>query len=297
MNGIKGEVPVFGSSMHGQSGTAPTFTTYSRDEFVSWRGVVETALPRLGMHLAGRDATLLTGGTSVVEWSLHPVKSHKPRRLSIWINAFLPAILDKDILRVVPAGQYHGQTAIVGPIASINDLFLTDQRSFSLDATASSRLHSLIEVDFDSQAIVREIHGCSPTVELDDDGDVECGPARASTSGMHFKDSTFSGPTEYLTFETTLKAGASNRCWKGSFDIDYSGKVSAARRLTDNTVLVTYDMLIEPFPAFEMYASVNNGPPIALFRRLPKPGLTPMNLFLFPDVPMQGEETLIAYAE
>jgi hypothetical protein len=94
------------------------------------RPPVSGQLPQRGTTLTGRINTSIGGiGDGTVKWSVRPAGRCRPRRLTVWINAFLPHSVGKNILRVVPAGRYQGQTAVTGLSESINDLFLTDDRS------------------------------------------------------------------------------------------------------------------------------------------------------------------------
>lgn len=67
-------------------------------------------------------------------------------------------------------------TMLPGPISSVNDCFLTDQRSFSSAIGEKSRMHSEVELDVSgTPTIIRQSHRCDPTIEVDcEDGDEEC---------------------------------------------------------------------------------------------------------------------------
>ena len=74
-----------------------------------------------------------------------------------------------------------------------------------------------------------------------------------------------------------MKCAANNPCAPSSRafgDIDYTGKIivdAAARSLE-------IDGLIDQFPAFEAYATINNGAGFTVFRMSPPAGNTVMNL-------------------
>jgi Putative peptidoglycan binding domain/Protein of unknown function (DUF3238) len=114
-------------------------------------------------------------------------------------------------------------------------------------------------------------HNCDPTVEIDcEDGTVEC-EQRGDTSRMQF--SNLRGFDGSLV-QVDVVAAANNPCVTGSPDIDYQGTVT----IDTTRRLVEFDGVIDAFPAFEMYASADNGPAAAVFRTMPLPGKDPWNL-------------------
>jgi len=255
-----------------------------------------------GLELPVRS-TILTGSAAAsigsfpngtIRWRLRPSGRCRPRRITLWINAFLPNTVS-NILRIVPGGPYKGHTAVIGPSATFNDLFLTDERTFDTSINASSRMQSLIEIDLENELVVRERHRCSPTIEVDDDGDVECGPRSSSTSRMNFERMAVSGPVEARRFRVDFAGAANNACWAGSPDIDYKGRLDLVYRPSAGEVRVTFDVLTEPFPAFEMYARVGTGPVIPLFREQPGLDKTASDIFGAPTQPQRGSQTLTCF--
>ncbi len=74
-----------------------------------------------------------------------------------------------------------------------------------------------------------------------------------------------------------FSGAASNPCVATSRiagDIDYTGTVSYERE----TRTLELDGKIDDFPAFEAYATLNDGAGVTLFRLPPPPGNTVMNL-------------------
>jgi len=57
-------------------------------------------------------------------------------------------------------------------------------------------------------------------------------------------------------------------------------------------VEVSYDVLVEPFPAFEMYARLDSGPVVPLFLRHPDEAATPLDIVGPPNIRFRGSETL-----
>jgi hypothetical protein len=194
------------------------------------------------------------------------------RSITFWINAFIPRDIS-GYTRSVPAGIHLGKTMIPGP-NPMSDCYLTDQRSWDSSPSAKSRMHSEFTIDFGgATSSFKQSHRCDTTTELDcGDGDVEA-TATGSTSRMNF----VKQPSLGSTIEIDMTCAASNPCAPTSRlfgDIDYQGRITvdaAARSLT-------IDALIDAFPAFEAYSSINGGAAFALFREPPPPGNTVMNL-------------------
>ena len=203
------------------------------------------------------------------------------RSVKVWINAFIPQNIHGYTQRV-PAGIHTGKTMIPGP-NPLSDCYLTDQRDFSNQIHAKSRMHSEVKVDFSgSQPIITQWHNCDQTTELDcEDGAVES-TAKGSISGMSFKLLPNSTPQRAIV---SFNCSASNPCAPTSSlfgKIDYNGTLTidhAARS-------VKFDGKIDQFPAFEAYATINDGAGITLFREPPPAGNTVMNLPLNANRPI-----------
>ena len=192
--------------------------------------------------------------------------------MKFWINAFIPRNIS-GLTKTVPAGRHAGQTMIPGP-TPISDCFLTDQRSFSNLIHAKSRMHSEFKVALaGSRMEFSQWHNCDFTTECDcEDGDDEC-HRQGDTSRMRFTFPTNPDPSR--PFKATLNGASNNPCHGGSPDIDYKGTITidlAARS-------IEFDGKIDAFPAFEAYATINDGAGVTMFQQLPKAGKTPFNLF------------------
>ncbi len=220
--------------------------------------------------------------------------------VKIWLNAFIPGDIP-GLTNIVPGSGLHAdKTMIPGP-TPVNDCFLTDQRSFSANPSASSRMHSEIEIDLTVPRIVSEFHRCDltvprivsefhrcdPTIEVDcEDGDEECNSS-ANTGRMKF-----------LNFRSTsivavnIVGAANNPCFTGSPDIDYEGTIEITIDPSTQIVSVAFSGRIEPFPAFEMYATLNGGSSMPIFRESPVPGATPRDLFRDANRPVSGRVEL-----
>jgi hypothetical protein len=166
---------------------------------------------------------------------------------------------------------------IPGPIV-MSDCFLTDQRGFSNHIHAKSRLHSEFNIAPGSWPTrLSQLHYCDPKTEVDcEDGDVE-GTETGDTSRMGFallpsRVCSPSGP-----FEVELKCAACNPLAPTSRlfgDIDYHGRVTVAP--ASRTIEI--DLWIDAFPAFEAYATINDGAGVTVFQEPPPAGNTVMNL-------------------
>ena len=208
--------------------------------------------------------------------------SEEINSVKFWINAFIPRDIP-SLTGTVPSGPHSGKTMIPGP-TPINDCFLTDQRSFSNEIHARSRMHSEFKVTVNgSQLEFTQWHNCDETVEVDcESGEVECEKI-GSTSDMEF--SFPSNPDPTRPFQITFDSGSSNPCFSGSPTIDYEGTVTIDlknRRLE-------FDGKVDEFPAFEAYATINDGAGIALFQIEPEEGKGPADLIGDANISVSGK--------
>ena len=217
------------------------------------------------------------------------------KSIKFWLNAFIP----KDVsgyTMTVPAGPHAGLTMIPGPTTvgvvipprpspfmffqpirkmhlGVSDCYLTDQRDFSNYIHAKSRMHSEVKIDFSASPYkMTQWHNCHWTTECDcEDGEVEC-HKKGDTNRMHFTLVGLGSPTTIR-----MDCAANNPCAPTSRafgDIDYEGTIvinSASRS-------IEIDIKIDQFPAFEAYATINDGAGVALFRESPPSGNTVMDL-------------------
>jgi hypothetical protein len=190
-------------------------------------------------------------------------------RLRLWVSAFIPGAWDP---LTSPVPDSSGRTMVHGPVPGVSDCFLTDQRDFSADPAASSRVHSEIVLDLSTGLTDSESHRCDDTVEVDcEDGDEE-GRANGDTSRC-----SFAGPAPDPAgrYQLDLRMAANNPLFTGSPDIDVTGTfvVDAAART------VSFSGKIDEFPAYEGYVALDDQPPVTLFQRLPDAGRSPADIF------------------
>src|SRR5713226_6722888 len=106
-----------------------------------------------------------------------PVAVHT---VAFWLNVFIPFDI-AGMAVTVPAGPHAGKMALDGG----STLMLTDQRAFSKDPRASSRMHSHVKLDlFGREPTVTVSHRSDWTITCDRErGDVVC-RSRSSTRRM-----------------------------------------------------------------------------------------------------------------
>jgi hypothetical protein len=209
--------------------------------------------------------------------------------MKFWINAFIPRDLPGYTI-VVPKGPHAGKTMIPGPQTigvstpiryigigkvpvGLSDCYLTDQRSFSSDIHAESRMHSEVRIDFSTPTPgIFPWHDCFPTIECDcEDGEEEC-REKGKINRMIFHPISIDSKTIIH-----MDCAANNPCAPTSRlfgDIDYKGLIVFDKEKRS----VEIDIFIDQFPAFEGYATINDGAGVPLFRESPPLGNTVMNL-------------------
>lgn len=244
--------------------------------------------------------------------------------ITFWLNAFIPEHIAGYTIRV-PAGPHVGKTMIPGP-GSVNlrwavgnvpisdidfvrgvtgrpfrgrersfgldaigvaDCFLTDQRGFSSDINASYRMHSEFRLDFTKSPVaMKSMNACGCTTEVDcEDGDVEyTGRGDTSRMSITLKHGASKSPDDPMT--VTMKCAAAH---PGSIasrlfgDIDYVGEITIDR----GRRRLEFEGKLDAFPAFEAYATINEGPPTTVFREMPPPGNTVLNLSMGANRPIK----------
>jgi hypothetical protein len=193
-----------------------------------------------------------------------PIAIHS---ISFWLNAFIP----RDIFgatTMLRDGEYKGLMALSGP-----PCYLTDQRNFSNDLRAPSRMHSLVKVDLTaSEPVLAQHHRCDDLVECDPvSGDV-LRKRRGNTSKMQF--SLVANGPNILIQMNCRHADALSRAAHGIGEIEYRGTIEIAPAARS----IEIDLMICLFPAFEAYAVINDGPGAILFRHAPPAGVLSLGL-------------------
>jgi hypothetical protein len=182
--------------------------------------------------------------------------------IAFWLNAFIP----RDIFGVTTMlreGEYRGLTAL-----SATPCYLTDQRDFSNDLRAPSRMRSLVKVDLaDAEVNLTQQHRCDDLIECDPASGVVLTKQRVGTSKMKF---SLESTTPTILIQMDCRYGDSiPRAGHGIGDTEYKGtiEISPAARSFE------IDIMICLFPACEGYAVINEGPSAILFRHAPPAGI------------------------
>lgn len=180
-------------------------------------------------------------------------------KLKVWLKAFIPY----DVEGSEPVPGDNSQTMLHPGL--VERCFLTDRRDFSDDLDASARMHSEIAIDLQTRRVLNELHKCYPTTEVDcATGEIKCTES-ADTSSMKWEKFEVSD-TGIITVD--LFGSTHNPCMKVvgvpvSPNLDYNGTLTVS--LLDG-ISIAFAGNIETYPAFEMYASIDDGAPQTIFR-------------------------------
>ena len=189
------------------------------------------------------------------------------RTIKLWMKAFIPSTYEKVAL--VPPGGVHAGKTMLTDSWLVDRTFLTDQRGFSADIHAEARMHSEIEIDVVKGRENYQFQHCYDTVEVDPKTGEEKCRAQGDTSEMRFYD--FKVAPDQRRYTVRIKAGSKNPCVKiGALNLapnlDYEGGITITVGDDPTTAVVTFAGKVETYPAFEMYASANNGEPQIVFQ-------------------------------
>lgn len=229
------------------------------------------------------DAVLSVGGASLSPVGALLRVQFKPAKLRLWVNAFIPGRI-QGLTSPLVQGPHAGETALAGPRPGANECFLTDQRLFNDDPMSSFRMQALAEIDM-AASTIRLTANTGKTFRLScDRGAVQC-ERRAGADRIRAKnfssETLADGDRRYFV---TLEAAAGNPCVDlagltiPSPDIEWVIRVSVLFERAAGKARVSFDGMVEPFPAFEIYALLNGPRPTVLLQEGPLPGSTPWNL-------------------
>lgn len=193
-------------------------------------------------------------------------------KIDLWIKAFIPEQGTFTHVRFGQSSPHAGKTAIPHPTLP-DYYYLTDQRSFSKDVNASARMNLHVELNV-GQA-VPNMHtvraGCDITIETKGSGEER---ARATADGSGIFANNFSQSSNQ-SIRFWVEAAASDPLISVAPDIDFKGWITLDFK--ENQLF--FDLLVDEFPAFEGYFSIDGGPAKTIFQLLPEPGASPFNLF------------------
>jgi hypothetical protein len=154
---------------------------------------------------------------------------------------------------------------------------LTDQRTFSPDITATSRVHSLIEIDLTRQEAGSWQHRHDPALVVD----TGTSAIICRTPAQPRSPATGDEPADVVVDDRTLSVVVSvdvlDACVAGGPPLRYGGEITVEPR-DDETVRVAFEGGIPPFPAFELYAAVDHNAPVAVIQAGVQPGSGPSDV-------------------
>lgn len=182
--------------------------------------------------------------------------------ISFWLNTFIP----RDIIgatTMLRGGEYKGLMALSKP-----PCYLTDQRNFSNELCASSRMQSWVKVDLTtSQPVLTQQHRCDDLIECDSMSGEVMNKRRVSTSKMTF---SLEATTPTILIQMDCRYGESvGRAGHGINDLEYKGTIE----IDPTARSIDIDLMICLFPAFEGYAAIGDGTETVLFRHAPPAGI------------------------
>jgi hypothetical protein len=235
--------------------------------------------------------------------------------VKFWLNAFIPLNVP-GYTRTLPAGPHAGKTAIPLPgiartwpgntFKDWNAGYLSDQRGFSSALTASCRMQSVVEVEMDGPAMISQTHRSSGTTEVNLVSGVQTGFAVADMSRCSFNvvpkgppgggvgpfaAHTMAGrggvayptmpprlpPGMYGSISIQLVGQAGDPLVGMAADIDYVGTITFSGAGTPGSLDVSFNGMIDEFPAYDCYAMFN-GVTKTLFTDSPPAGNTVADL-------------------
>jgi hypothetical protein len=183
------------------------------------------------------------------------------RSVAVWVNVFIPRDIS-GMTVTVPSGRHAGKTALDG-----TTLLLTDQRAFSNNSQASSRMHSYVTIDLAGrEPAVTATHRCDWATACDpENGEVVC-RARADTRRMS------ASVVSLDPVEVRLECAARHPCSGALSALDELAYRGMVQYRPDSRAL-SLELMVGLFPASEGYGSINGGPAILLFRQAPPAGI------------------------
>ena len=184
------------------------------------------------------------------------------RSITFWLNAFIP----RDIAgatTVLREGEYKGLTAF-----SVAPCYLTDQRNFSNEMRAPSRMHSIAKVDLDDlKPVLTQWHRCDDLVECDPVSGEVLSRREGRASNMRFSVAA-TEPTIVIRMDCKYTDSVAPRA-HGIDEIEYKGTIE----INPTAGTIDIDLMICLFPAFEGYAAIEDHPGVILFRHAPPAGI------------------------
>jgi hypothetical protein len=184
--------------------------------------------------------------------------------MTIWVKAFIP---NSGQTVIVSVPNHDHQTMLKGP--GLIGCFLTDQRSFVADKSASARMTSVIKFDLTPNGIKNRSDnnytGVTQQLACDSGSTAGQCTGRAPASQMSFSNVQYDA--DHQIFSATLNGLASNPCFTYS-GINVAPNIHYSAQFSLNAKNRTWGLTakIGQFPAFEAYLQVGTYPPIPMFQ-------------------------------
>ncbi len=160
-------------------------------------------------------------------------------------------------------GDYRGMS-----LMSAAPCYLTDQRNFSNEIRARSRMQSAATLDFtNSKPALTQWHRCDDLIECDPVSGQVLRQRRGSTSNMKFLLAA-TEPTVLIRMDCKYTDPLAPTA-HGIGEIEYKGTIE----VNPTAGTIDIDLMICLFPAFEAYAKINDDYHAILFRHAPPAGI------------------------
>ncbi|MER8692083.1 hypothetical protein NKI77_07890 [Mesorhizobium opportunistum] len=211
--------------------------------------------------------------------------------MKIWVNAFIPFDVANYTVPL-PDGEFTGMTAIpLPPLARLNPLndgkplgagYLTDQRDFDSDISASCRMQSIADLSrlpagWQLNNGFNGEHRTSGTTEVDIDTGGRLDSGSADMNRCTWTGGAVPEPEAGASFTQIfyLKAAAYDPLVSAAADIDYEGTftLTSSPSADGDVVQIDWEVKLDSFPAFEGYVE-RDGEVTTLFTVPPPEGNT-----------------------
>ena len=182
------------------------------------------------------------------------------RSVAVWINVFIPFDLSGATVRV-RRGPHAGKSAVdIG-----STLLLTDQRAFSHDPRAPSRMHSYVKIDLSAiEPVVTIAHRIGAATACNRRTGEVVGRSRPNGRGMTAQVTERDPVVVSLDCATSLPIPDVPAALR---ELAYRGTITY--RPAERALAV--DLMVGLFPASEGYGSVNESTAAVVFRQVPLP--------------------------
>ena len=224
------------------------------------------------------EVFITTGAVTTV-----PKCENRIRTVTVWLNAFIPRDVAGLTKKVSDSGA-NKDSSMAGKTMfdTVAGCGLTDQRSFSAEINASSRMHSEAKIDLDKPRLIYQKHRIGPsTVVRCMTGFATCKEISTNVS-MNFK---FLGVSSNDEIMIQVKGSGGPGCIGAltrkvaefllDAKIDYGGTFYI-KRVARNYVDIGFLGTVDLFPAYEFVAMLNDSNPVHLGGKLPPPGSSPV---------------------